>query len=246
MFAFEIWGDFACFRDPLGISQNVTLAFPPKSTICGMLASILGIDDYFDNEKFEKLQYSVIILNVIRKKSFSQNYINDYTSKFQTNINNLKKMDFDNISKGFRDKKNPQKPINRELLISPKYLIFIKDFDLEIEVVNNLKNRISKYPFYLGNSEFARNFRYIDIENYKSKQCKEVNIDSFLEEKYAQNIIFNNGVQYSSTNFSTMLNSSRASKQTIGVIHANKPMQVKDIDIYEISCHEKTYNCRFI
>jgi CRISPR-associated protein Cas5h len=50
MFAFEIWGKFASFRDPFTISQNISLPIPPKTTVAGMMASILGVENYFDDD----------------------------------------------------------------------------------------------------------------------------------------------------------------------------------------------------
>ncbi len=86
MFAFKIWGNFASFRDPLTISQNLSLPLPPKTTIGGMMASILGIDDYFEDNDYFNFGYSCVILNEIRKKSFSQNYIEKYTTRVGTKI----------------------------------------------------------------------------------------------------------------------------------------------------------------
>ena len=163
MFAFEIWGQFASFRDPFTISQNISLPIPPKTTVAGMMASVLGVENYFENEAFSDFKYSVITINPIRKKSFSQNYINDYTSKVQTQITSINKEDYTKIALGFRDKKNPQKPINRELLLNPKYLIVIKNFKYEEKLSKYLRDRMSKFSFYLGNSEFAGNFKFINI-----------------------------------------------------------------------------------
>jgi len=86
MFVFKIWGNFASFRDPLTISQNLSLPLPPKTTVGGMMASILGIESYFGDENYFDFDYSCIVLNDIRKKSFSQNYIDKYTSKVGTKI----------------------------------------------------------------------------------------------------------------------------------------------------------------
>lgn len=86
MFVFKIWGSFASFRDPLTISQNLSLALPPKTTVGGMMASILGIENYFDDESYFDFDYSCIALKDVRKKSFSQNYIEKYTSKVGTKI----------------------------------------------------------------------------------------------------------------------------------------------------------------
>jgi len=83
MFAFKLWGSFGAFRDPITITQNITLGIPPKTTIGGMLAAVLGIDynNYFNDTNYFDFEYSVVINNHIRKKSFSQNYVEDYTKK---------------------------------------------------------------------------------------------------------------------------------------------------------------------
>ena len=51
MFCFKLWSQFGVFRDPLTITQNMTFPIPPKTTVGGMLAAILGIDY---NELFER------------------------------------------------------------------------------------------------------------------------------------------------------------------------------------------------
>ena len=70
------------------------------------------IDEYFN------FKYSVVTLTPIRKKSFVQNYINDYTKHVETKISKR-------LEKGLREAKNPQKQVSRELLLNPKYLVEI-------------------------------------------------------------------------------------------------------------------------
>ncbi len=91
MFAFKLWGHFGAFRDPITITQNITLSIPPKTTIGGMLAAILGIDynEYFNDSEYFDFEYSVVLNNHIRKKSFSQNYVEDYTKKSEIKQNNF-------------------------------------------------------------------------------------------------------------------------------------------------------------
>ena len=248
MFAFEIWGKFASFRDPFTISQNISLPIPPKSTVAGMMASILGREDYLEDDAFD-FEYSLVVLNPVRKKSFSQNYINDYTAKTQTQINNLKKHDFEKVATGLRDKKNPQKPINRELILYPRYLIFIKGFRYKEEMVENLQNKISKFPFYLGNSEFAGNFKYIKIKSYQLLvlQKDSIAIDSFISEEDLEHIFFQDNIGYSTLTFSTKLDKKRAPVAMKSVITANDKISVKDIkDIYKIKTNDREYFCRFI
>lgn len=246
MFAFKIWGKFACFRDPLGISQNITLPIPPKTTICGMLAALLGIDNYLNDDRFDDFKYSVILDTPILKKSFSQNYINDYTKFTKSHLNSLLKFDMQKISLGLRDNKAPQKPINRELLIYPKYIIFIDKFKLEDEAIYNLKNRISKFPFYLGNSEFAGNFEFIEIVNFTNKNFDEVSIDSFVPQSKAHNICFDENILYSPICFAGSLDNDRSPKTHINLIFSNNQIRAKNIEACEVICAQKTYRCIFV
>lgn len=246
MFAFEIWGKFASFRDPLTISQNISLPIPPKTTVAGMMASVLGIEECFEDEAFKEFEYSIVALESIRKKSFSQNYINDYTSKVQTHLNNLKKEDYEKIGSGFRDNKSPQKPINRELLLNPNYLILINNFKYEEKIITYLKERISKFPFYLGNSEFAGNFQLRKIEEIKESIENEIDVNSFVLEKDLENIIFTEGVRYSKLSFATALDNNRTPIGFANIIMGNNPIRVKNLKINRVVVDNKIYYCRFV
>jgi len=247
MFVFEIWGKFASFRDPFTISQNISLPIPPKTTVAGMMASILGVENYLEKDSFRDFDYSVVALNPIRKKSFSQNYINDYTSKVQTQINSLKKEDYAKIGVGFRDKKNPQKPINRELLLDVRYLIFVKRFQYEDEITDYLQNKISKFPLYLGNSEFAGNFKFVKIyDAMEMLNIPSAKIDSFILESDVKNIEFEEGVRYSSLSFATKLNKNRSPIGMASVIVGSKAISVKNMTVYRIKCEDRVYHCRFL
>ena len=222
MFAFKIWGKFACFRDPLGISQNITLPIPPKTTICGMLAALLGIDNYLNDDRFDDFKYSVILDAPILKKSFSQNYINDYTKFTKSHLNSLLKFDMQKISLGLRDNK------------------------LEEEAIYNLKKRICKFSFYLGNSEFAGNFEFMEITNYEEKKFDEINIDSFVLQDDVKNIDFEESVLYSPISFASTLTPERSPDLGVNLILYNKQIKARDIKVWKIVCGDKIYHCRFV
>jgi len=247
MFAFEIWGKFASFRDPFTISQNISLPIPPKSTVAGMLASVLGVEEYLQKSEFNSFDYSVVALNPIRKKSFSQNYINDYTSKVQRHINSLKKEDYNKIGAGFRDKKNPQKPINREILLDVRYLIFVKNFADEDTIISYLENKISRFPLYLGNSEFAGNFRLVKIYDVQEMlNIPSAEVDSFILESDIKKIEFKEEVRYSKLSFATKLNRNRSPIEMASVIVGSSAISVKDMRLYRIKCEDRVYYCRFL
>lgn len=92
MFGFRLWGKFAAFRDPLTITQNISLPIPPKTTVGGIMAAILGIDynDYLEDEDYFQFKYSLVLVKPVRKKSFVQNYLMDYTKKSEKKFNAMK------------------------------------------------------------------------------------------------------------------------------------------------------------
>lgn len=246
MFAFKIWSKFGTFKDPMTISQNITINFPPKTAVAGMMAAVLGVDEFLGDDDFSQFKYSVVFDKEIIKKSFSQNYINDYTKKTNSHLINLQKQNFELIKDGLRDAKAPQKPTNRELLIDPSYIIFIDNFKLEDEIVKNMKNRISRYSLYMGNSEFGANFKLLDIESFKVKNFESVNLDSFLEEDLVKNIEFKDDVFYKNTLVTTKLDKNRSPINSINLIYSNSKILAKNIKAYEIKIENKVYFCRFV
>ena len=291
MFGFKLWSNFGSFRDPLTITQNLSFPIPPKTKIGGLLASILGIDynDYFTDEEYFDFQYSLILLNPIRKKSFAQSYITDYTKKSQVKYSNFenyykskeklsqllcKRSEFDKIDElsesdqekllnidtriknvysdllkkkktlyiQFEEKFPVPKPIYRELLINPKYLIFIKDFKYNQEIIDSLKNHKSEFAFYMGNSEFAANFEYIATENESIEtDC----LDSFT--KHDNLISFEPGKKYSNIYAATRTTKNREYKDYKNLIVCDKDILLKQtVNAFKIKNKYGDFNCDFI
>ncbi len=284
MLAFKIWGNFASFRDPITISQNLSLPLPPKTTVGGMMASILGINNYFEDENYFDFSYSCIMLNEIRKKSFSQNYIEKYTSRVGTKITAYettikkyrevekakeklltlqqekeellklvlpKKAEITKLTKKplqiykqlkalskkcklleqevvkWENKKNETfikpKPINRELILNPSYLIVIDNFKYEDKLIELLKKHYSIYPFYLGNSEFSGNFEYIESQILDN----EIDfVDSFTNS--AELIDFDFEQKYSNMTMPLRVIGDRQYKEYNKIIFSNKPIKLKE------------------
>lgn len=158
----------------------------------------------------------------------------------------MQKQNFELIKDGLRYAKAPQKPTNRELLINPSYLIFIDNFKFEDEIVKNMKNRISRYNLYMGNSEFGANFKLLDIESFKLKNFESVNLDSFLEEDLVKNIEFKDDVFYKNTLVTTKLDKNRSPINSINLIYSNSKILAKNLEAYEIKIENRVYFCRFV
>jgi len=178
--AFELRGNFASFADPLGISNTFSLPIPTKTAVAGIIGAIVGIDDVKNDAKLYDFDYSIVSLNPLIKQTFSQNFIDKYTSKVKSK--------FDKIKKGEKIIESPDfvkpKPTNRELLINPKYIVIVQHPNYSKELEENLKNRTPKYPIYLGNSEFAGTFEYLEIEAIQYLEGENIKIDSIFPKEY--------------------------------------------------------------
>lgn len=291
MFAFKLWSHFGAFRDPITITQNVTLSIPPKTTIGGMLAAILGMDynEYFENHKYFDFGYSLVLINPIRKRSFAQNYVLDYTKeslkKHKDMLNALqkykilrvykKKMGFlqqpeffedqnysetisdeklvkkendfkkalAQLNKKFITKMQQPKPIWRELLINPCYMIFIKDFEFEDEIIELLKKHNTGFALYMGNSEFAANYEFIECSDYCKKPMTRIN--SFT--KCPDMINFEPNIKYTTVYSATKTVESRKYKDYQKIIISNKTISYKSpINSWWIKTERGEFNCEFI
>ena len=244
-------------EDPLTITQNLTLAIPPKTTIGGMIAAILGIDynDYFNDEQYFNFEYSVVLKKQIRKKSFCQNYIEDYTKKSEIKTNAISDLLLKDIDCKSDNKKTMKlyddltgkitkpKPIYRELLIDPVYLIFINKFKYENELVEAMRNHLSAFTLFMGNSEFAANYDYLECLDVKEKKLDSINSFTSLLDK----IKFEPERKYSTVYFATKVTGKREYRDYKKLVLCDKPISFKEpIAGYSIKTTKGDYNCEFI
>ena len=292
MFGFKLWGRFGSFRDPITITQNMTFSIPPKTTVGGVLASILGIDynDYFNDNEFFDFGYSLILKNPVRKKSFSQNYIMDYTktSAIRFNLmltirdNNHEVMLYENQKKELASKEThtkteerklkgleekietakkkvskaiknwcekssgrfaKAKPIYRELLINPSFYIFINKFKHEDKIIELMKEHFSEFPLYMGNSEFAANYQFIDCHKYEEE--KIMRLDSFTGNP--EKIKFESGKKYTSVYAATRTTVGREYRDYKSMVVCDKKITLSSaIDGYSLNTNIGDFNCEFI
>jgi len=73
----KAWGKYAHFRKVYSNSSSLSYYAPPRSTVCGMLAAVLGLerDSYYDAFSPEKVKIAVKIASPLRKMVHTVNYI---------------------------------------------------------------------------------------------------------------------------------------------------------------------------
>lgn len=291
MFGIKLWSRFGVFRDPLTITQNLSFPIPPKTTIGGMLAAILGIDyaDYFSDPDYFGFDYSLVLKKPIQKRSFAQNYIADYTKESETKHSALKNLSqsFSSLESLFEKKRNIEqkgalnesdtkkltaidkkidkendvlnkkvlvaeeklaarlvkpKPIFREILISPEYLVFIKNFKYETDAQNHLENHWAAYNFYMGNSEFAANYNYLEC----TATAKELlTLDSFTA--HPDKIHFEPGKKYTNIYAATKTVGNREYREYQNLVFSDSEMSMKSsINGAIIKTSVGEFKCEFI
>lgn len=249
MIVFRFWSRFGAFKDPLGISQNITFSLPPKTAIGGMMGAVLGKapEEIFSDEEYFDFSYSVVLLQPIRKQSFAQNYINDYTKSAATKLDEMQKFRNKNPKNTFlklhqEGFKKGAKPTFRELLINPNYLIVVDNFKHEVQLREYMANHHSVFPVYMGNSEFAANFSFVehDVEMLESDR-----VDSFTT--HIECIDFQPSQHYSSMKLACSSYGERQYRDYRNIVVSNRPLKMKNnVSIAKLSTDLGEFQCEFV
>jgi len=167
---FDLKGPFAHFRKYYTNSSSLSYSFPPRTTIIGLVAGLLGFerDSYYESFDDDKCRVAVSIRALIRKIMQTMNYTS------------TKSYSFDKILLGGT---NPtQIPLevvcpvhDREL----SYRIYFSHTDPEIYrgLRRRLEEELFVYPPYLGITEFIGEINYINEGTISEPSKKDDFID---------------------------------------------------------------------
>jgi CRISPR-associated protein Cas5h len=150
---FRIAGKFAHFRKFYTNSSSLTYFFPPRTTVTGMIASILGRarDSYYEELSGENCRVALTVEKPVRKIIQTVNYL---------------KMTSKNSVTG--QEGHTQVPVEFVVPLSGlgstlEYLAFFssQNQDLYHELKTNLQKGYLPYGLFLGTSECPASFEYI-------------------------------------------------------------------------------------
>lgn len=142
LLSFNLRADFAIFRDQSITTSHATYIIPPKTTIVGLIAAILGVErkNTFKSNTIDTI-YTEKYINLLKSIKIGIRVLNKDISKINLFTNNISL------------KKAGGKPFKKELLVNPNYEIFIL---AETSLLEEIKNHISKaeykYTPFLGNA----------------------------------------------------------------------------------------------
>ena len=147
---FDIKGKFAHFRKFYTNSSSLTYGIPPRTTISGMVAAILGFerDSYYETLSSNKLRIGVKKLTTTRKLLQTLNY-----------------MKVESVADLFNPKNHTQVPF--EVVAGENDVCFrIYLSHVDSNITDELEYRIIEnkfvYPPYLGSANFGCAVKYID------------------------------------------------------------------------------------
>ncbi|HCW03798.1 MAG TPA: type I-B CRISPR-associated protein Cas5 [Clostridium sp.] len=180
---FDIWGDYGHFRKFYTTSSPLTFSIPPRTTVCGIIAALIGLDkeEYLKYFTKDKCNIAIQLNKEVNKTRLSYNLINTKTAKLYSQIKDRTQVTF-------------------ELLQDPSYRIYINHLDNEIysKIKSYLEANKNYYTLSMGLSQFIAEFRYvkeIDLE-YKDNSNEFVYINTAIAFDEDMEIQFEEGKEY--------------------------------------------------
>jgi CRISPR-associated protein Cas5h len=146
---FDLWGDLAHFRRYDTTSSPLSWPFPPRPTVFGTVAAILGLgkDDYLGVFQDEGVEAAVSILKRPRSLRISYNHVDTKAAR-----------DF-----GRMKKSGGRTQIRREVLADVRYRIFFRhpDQKLQEDLTTLVRAHQSIYTVSLGLASMLADFAFV-------------------------------------------------------------------------------------
>ena len=159
---FEVWGKLAHFRMPETTSSRLTYPIPPKPTVLGMIASIMGMRKFEYLERFRKDEALVSVIYTPEAFNVISMGIKLINAKNAKPIRN---------AIGYFSGDAVSSLVNHTFVKNPKYTIFftVKDKAFLDELTERLENHRSVFHFYLGKAACFGNFRVLTSSGKRKK-----------------------------------------------------------------------------
>lgn len=195
MIIFDIVGKFASFKKFYTNSSSMSYTFPPRTTLEGIIASIMGYDfnSYYEKFSFDKSLISVSLRSHVRTYVGTLNYIKILKSSPSGTIKSiLEKKGYDYTQIPF------EMIIPENFSQNIIYRIYFKSNDDSFmnEFSDKIKNKKPVYPISLGNANMLASINFIaDAKIIKiSNQNQFLSVISPSPLKYVDNICIQDNV----------------------------------------------------
>lgn len=179
---FDVWGQYGHFKKFYTTSSPLTFSFPPRPSIIGMIAAIIGMDkkDYLKAFDKENTYIALQIRKPIKKVRIGINLIDTKRAK------------------QYMSKIDGRTQVMQELIKDAEFRIYF--YHKNNDVYNRLKMMLDRhqtfYTLCLGLSEHIANYRYVGEFTIESRQDERVDIVSVIPYRENMEIEFETGLEY--------------------------------------------------
>jgi CRISPR-associated protein Cas5h len=179
--SFDLEGDFAAFKDPSVTTNQTVTVIPSKSALIGLLGAMLGVQR---SNSFDCL-YSDGYLDLLKKTAVGIQVLSQAAKcTFFTNHRSLKEA--------------KTKPYKTELLVNPKYTIYIKSTEeVNQALLDRLKDNRFVFSPMLGHAYCpARIPQFREISGIKEIEPEDVHVSTVFLDEVVESKSRNPGVQF--------------------------------------------------
>lgn len=234
---FDLKGKMAHFRKFYTSSSSLSYSFPPRTTITGLIAGMLGKerDSYYETFAINNCKVALSIRKPLRKIMQTVNYIR---TKKEDGYTTSRK-----VIEHFIERQISKYPTPLELIVPQKlndeivyriYFCYEGNDRIMDELYLMLKNGKTKYPIFLGLSEFVAKAKFIaDVSSQNIKEYKPegaVEIVSVCNSQHISELEFDDGVgalQYIDEKMPLEFGPDRNIKRTASFIHEKNQKAIK-------------------
>ncbi len=185
---FDLVGYFAHFRRFYSTTSSLSYAFPPRTTISGIIAAILGMerDSYYEIFSTKRARIAVRLMTPVRRITQTLNYLH---TKKEGNL-------FMKYWGMHEPAQIPTEILATEDLSPLRYRIYFNHDELNDRLREKLERGKAHYPIYLGS---AFNPGYVDYvgsrEALITRGGGEVEIGTVIPRSAVEEIIPKNGLR---------------------------------------------------
>lgn len=217
---FDLWGDYAHFRNIETTTSPLTYFIPTGTALSGIISAIIGLnrDSYYDLFSPKNTRLAVRIINPLRKARINISMVD--TSRGL----NLREIG-----------EHPRTLIPFEFVKNPRYRVYVQTADegIKVKLQEFLSKHLSYYTPSLGTANLIANFGYVG--EYNVHKTSEETIHSVVRKDRGRLLIEENK-RYCLERIPIYMNKERVVQEFADVIYEvdGKPVKMTGVESYRI------------